>query len=110
MEISSSEEAEFAIWTNEKSGKIAEKAAENLDENQIQRVTHSVTFHRLSVLLNNFQPLRGENYAQSQKLPFGFDTDLKVHLPQRCTDTCTHTKHRNNCANTATDLGVLTKN
>ena len=63
-EISSGEKREFAMITNKNSRKIAEKAAEDLDKDEIERVTHPVVSFGLLVLPNNFQPLKSENYSQ----------------------------------------------
>ncbi|MCJ1430475.1 hypothetical protein MMC29_008393 [Sticta canariensis] len=108
-EISSGEEAEFAMETNTESGGIAEEATEDLDEDEIERVTHPVTSHGLPVLPNDFQPLRGENHSRSWTLPSGFGTDPRVRPPRGCTDTCTHAGHGDNCASTATDPGISTE-
>lgn len=106
LDVSSGDEDDFEVEVNKEHGGMADDAAEDIEEEDIERVTNPVTLHGLPSVPNDFQPFEGENHPRSWNLPYGFESGARVSPPQRCTDTCSHAGHGENCSSTASDLGV----
>ena len=105
--LSSGDEADFAMNINQDQGGMAKENPKDIDENQVEDVTHPVISHGLPLLPTDFQPFRGESHSRSWTLPNGFGSSLRVISPRGCVadGTCPHAGIGEYCASTASNSG-----
>lgn len=104
-DISSGDEDDFELETNQEQGGIADDAEEEIEENHVNCVRNPGTSHGLPLVPDDFCPLEGENHLRSWRLPYDFGSGPRIDPPRGCTDNCTHDGHGENCANSAPDSG-----